>query len=157
LAGNGSAGYGGDGGPARAASLNQPANAVTDAAGSVYIADLGNLVVRKVDAAGNISTFAGNGSDGFSGDGGPAASAQLSQPFGLLFDAGGNLYIADRGENGIRKVDHTTGNISTFQGNGTTSPANDGGQATNAGGQAQYMAITSAGFFFADDANTACA
>ena len=155
IAGTGSAGYSGDAGPATAAQLNQPIDAVQDAAGNTYVADLGNAVVRKIDTSGVISTFAGNGTAGFSGDGGPATAAQLNQPFGLLADSG-NLYIADQGTNvnRIRVVNLSTGIISEVAGNGSLTPSGEGGPATSAGiGQPQFMVKTSAGFFFTDDVN----
>ena len=155
IAGTGSAGYSGDTGSATSAQLNQPIDAVQDAAGNTYVADLGNAVVRKIDTSGVISTFAGNGTAGFSGDGGPATSAQLNQPFGLLADSG-NLYIADQGTgvNRIRVVNLSTGIISEVAGNGSLTPSGEGGPATSAGiGQPQFMVKTSAGFFFTDDVN----
>ena len=153
IAGTGSAGYTGDGGPATAARLNQPADVAVDASGNEYVADLGNHVVRKIDTSGVITTVAGTGTSGFSGDGGLATSAELNQPFGLVLDSSGHLYIADQGENRIRVVDLATGIISEFAGNGSTNGAGDVGPATGAGLQPQYMAITPAGLFVTDDVN----
>ncbi|HET7841453.1 MAG TPA: hypothetical protein VFM21_07605, partial [Terriglobia bacterium] len=96
VAGNGSATWGGDGGPATNASLYRPQGVKTDAAGNVYISELENERIRKVDAGGNISTVAGNGAGGFGGDGGPATSAVLNFPYDVAPDGAGNLYIADR-------------------------------------------------------------
>ena len=155
IAGNGRAGYTGDGGPATAAQLNQPIDLAVDRSGNTDIADLGNSVVRKIDTSGVITTIAGNGTAGFSGDGGAATSAELNQPIGLVLDSAGNLYIADQGTNvnRIRKVD-TSGVITTFAGNGSLTPSPDGTAAASAGiGQPQYMAITPAGLFFTDDVN----
>ena len=104
-AGNGSAGYSGDNGPAPSAQLNFPLGVAVDHLGNLYIADAGNNVIRKVIAStGVIVTVAGNGTPGYSGDGGPATSAQLHNPSGVALDADGNLYIADRVNNVVRKV-----------------------------------------------------
>ncbi|MBA3914220.1 MAG: hypothetical protein H0X25_10325, partial [Acidobacteriales bacterium] len=102
-----------------------------DSANNIYFSDGGNNRVRKIDAAGNISTIAGNGTPGFTGDGGAATSAELNQPYGLLFDTAGNLYIADSLNQRVRKVD-TSGIITTIAGNGTAGFSGDGGAATSA-------------------------
>src|ERR1700680_3585898 len=102
-AGNGIAQFSGDGGPAASASLYDPTGVALDAAGNLYIADLVNNRVRKV-SAGIITTVAGNRNQGFSGDGGPATSASLFYPSAVAVDAAGNLYIADKYNNRIRKV-----------------------------------------------------
>lgn len=112
-AGNGTVGYAGDGGPATSAELSQPSGVAVDSAGNIYIADYGNYSVRKVDTKGNISTYAGTGSWGFSGDGGPANKAALAAPYALTLDAAGNLYISDVGNLNIREVT-TDGNIHTL-------------------------------------------
>lgn len=117
VAGSGTYGFSGDGGPAISASLGSPDGVAVDEAGNLYIADLYNRRVRKVDSGGMISTVAGNGAYGFSGDGGPATSASLSSPTGVAVDRVGNVYIADQGNQRIRKVD-TAGRISTVAGNG---------------------------------------
>ncbi len=108
IAGNGSAGYTGDGGSALAASLNFPGAITVDAGGNIYFNDDQNFVTRRVSTGGIITTIAGNGKAGFSGDGGPATSASLSGNFGLVFDTLGNLYIADSQNNRIREVYATT-------------------------------------------------
>ena len=131
IAGNGTAGYSGDGGAATAAELNDPDGVNFDALGNLYIADVVNSVIRKVDTAGNITTVAGNGTAGFSGDGGPATAAELNGPFGVVADSAGNLYIQDTLNARIRKVD-TTGKITTIAGNGTSGFAGDGGPAIDA-------------------------
>ncbi len=131
VAGNGSPGYSGDGGPATSAALNSPAGVAVDAAGNVYIADRGNHVVRRVSASGTIATIAGRGSQGYSGDGGPAASAQLGSPTGLALDAAGNLYITDPFYNVVRKVS-AAGTITTLAGTGAADYAGDGGPAAAA-------------------------
>ena len=131
IAGNGTAGYSGDGGAATAAELNDPDGVNFDAEGNLYIADVVNNVIRKVDTSGNITTVAGNGTAGFSGDGGPATKAELHGPFGVVPDSAGNLYIEDTLNARIRKVD-TTGTITTIAGNGTFGFSGDGGPATAA-------------------------
>jgi sugar lactone lactonase YvrE len=104
VAGNGIHSYGGDGGPATASLLHGPSGLAVDAAGNLFIADNNNNRVRKVTPAGVISTVAGNGTAGFSGDGGPATSAQLKSPSGVAVDTAGNLFIADSGNHRVRKV-----------------------------------------------------
>lgn len=104
VAGNGAKGFGGDGGPARAAQLQGPLFATRDVRGNLYIADSGNNRVRRVDARGVITTVAGTGAAGFSGDGGPATRASLDNPFGLSLNASGSLYIADTGNGRVRHV-----------------------------------------------------
>jgi sugar lactone lactonase YvrE len=105
IAGTGEVGYAGDGGPATSAQLTTPVRVVRDNAGNVYISDYSNYVVRKIDGSGNISTVAGNGTQGNTGDGGQAVNAELKTPMGLAVDAFGNLYIADQGNHNVRKVD----------------------------------------------------
>ena len=128
----GTCGFGGDGGSATAAGayLSNPTAVATDSAGNVYIADIYNTRVRKVDTGGNISTFAGNGSYGFDGDG-PATSHSLYYPQAVATDAAGNVYIADFYNYRIRKVD-TSGNMTTIAGNGGYGFSGDGGPATSA-------------------------
>jgi uncharacterized protein (TIGR03437 family) len=113
VAGNGVSGFSGDGGPATNAQLSNPNNVALDALGNLYIADFFNSRIRKVSSAGVITTVAGTGTNGYSGDGGPATSAQLTYPSGLAIDASGNLYIADLYNSAIRKVS-PAGVISTF-------------------------------------------
>ncbi len=122
-AGTGTGGYTGDGGMASAAQLNACTGIAVDGAGNIYIADRGNNVVRKVNTAGVISTFAGTGTAGYSGNGGPAALANLNMPSAVTTDAAGNVYIADNGNNTVRVV-NTTGTIRNFAGNGA--PGNSG-------------------------------
>jgi sugar lactone lactonase YvrE len=131
VAGDGSAGFSGDGGPATNAQLAGPYGVAVDAAGNLYIADFQNSRVRKVSTSGTITTVAGDGSFGFSGDGGPATNAQLAGPNGVAVDAAGNLYIADINNHRVRKVS-TSGTITTVAGNGTPGFSGDGGPATNA-------------------------
>ena len=119
MAGTGKKGYSGDGGPALQACFNLPHEIRFDKEGNYYIADMVNSAIRRVDAkTGVITTFAGTGKPGYSGDGGPANKAELKQPHSIQFDGAGDLYICDIGNNVIRKVDMKTGNISTFAGTG---------------------------------------
>ena len=133
VAGTGVAGYSGDTGSATSAQLNYPGALVMDSAGILYIMDYGNHRVRKVDATGIITTAAGTGVAGYSGDGGPATSAQLNLlgPAGIGMDGSGNLYIADRNNCRVRKVD-ASGVITTVAGTGTCGYSGDGGPATSA-------------------------
>jgi DNA-binding beta-propeller fold protein YncE len=127
VAGNGQRAYGGDGGAATAAALNMPHEIQFDSAGNIYIAERDNHVVRKVEAnTGIISTFAGTGMPGFSGDGGPAGRAQLRQPHSIAVDARGKLLICDIGNHRIRQVDFSTGMIETYGGTGERQPTPDG-------------------------------
>lgn len=121
----------GDGGPALKAILIQPQGLATDGSGNLYIADAGDHRVRKVSANGIIQTIAGTGIAGFSGDGGPAAQAQLNSPYGLALDAQGDLYIADLGNARVRRVG-LDGTITTVAGGGTLAAggSNDGSPAT---------------------------
>jgi DNA-binding beta-propeller fold protein YncE len=119
VAGNGQRAYRGDGGLATNASLNMPHEIQFDSNRNLYIAERDNHVIRKVDAkTGIISTFAGTGVSGFSGDGGPAAQAQLRQPHSIAVDPGGRLLICDVGNHRIRQVDFSTGAIETYGGTG---------------------------------------
>ena len=107
VAGNGRSGYLGDGGPAIAAQLEYPAGIAIDAGGNIYIADRDAAVVRRISSSGIISTYAGTGSPGYTGDGGSAALAQLSGPLGIALDSSGNLYIADTGNSVVRRISST--------------------------------------------------
>ena len=118
VAGTGTAGFGGDGGAATTATLNGPNSVALDLAGNLYIVDAGNHRVRRVNSDGTISTFAGSGSGGFSGDGQAATDAELSRPQAIEVDAAGNVYIADDGNGRIRKVDNS-GIITTVAGMGS--------------------------------------
>ena len=133
VAGTGSAGYNGDGGPATSAQLKAPSGVAIDSSGNIYIADTQNFRIRKVDAAtGIIQTVAGTGVAGYSGDGGPATSAQIKNPAVVAVDASGNIYIADTLNHRIRKVDAATGIIQTVAGTGVAGYSGDGGPATSA-------------------------
>jgi uncharacterized protein (TIGR03437 family) len=144
VAGNGMPGYGGDGGSATAAQLYVPIGLAVDSAGNLYIADFTNNRVRKVSTAGVISTVAGNGNSGYSGDGGSAVNAMLNGPTDVAVDSNGNLYIADLNNNAVREV--SDGNIMTIAGNGLPGVAGDGGPATAATvGNPTGIAVDSAG------------
>jgi streptogramin lyase len=123
-------GFGGDGGEATNASLSGPYGVVLDASGDLYVADYGDNCIREVNTNGIITTVAGNGTAGYSGDGGEAINAELAFPWGVAVDGAGNLFIADTGNSVIRKVD-TNGVISTVAGNGTNGYTEDGVAATN--------------------------
>ena len=129
IAGNGTAGFGGDGGSPTAAQLNRPRGVAVDASGNIYIADSQNARVRKI-SGGSITTVAGNGTPGFGGDGGAASAAMLYTPIGVAVDAAGNLYIADFTNNRIREV--AGGTIATVAGNGQSGYSGDGHAAVSA-------------------------
>jgi hypothetical protein len=144
VAGNGVNGYTGDGGAATNADLRGPAEVAVDAAGNLYFAD-GAWTVRKVTAStGIITTVAGNGVDGYTGDGGAATSAEMYYVMGVAVDAAGNLYIADTSNNRIRKVTASTGIITTVAGNGVNGYTGDGGAATSAELQFPYKVAVDA-------------
>lgn len=127
IAGSGVAGYSGDGGLATQARLNEPYEIRVDAKGNLLFVEMQNHVVRRVDGTtGIISTIAGNGQPGFSGDGGAATAAMLRQPHSIALDAEGNLYICDIGNHRIRQVSAVSGQIQTFAGNGEKKPTPDG-------------------------------
>ncbi|HWC98638.1 MAG TPA: IPT/TIG domain-containing protein [Candidatus Sulfopaludibacter sp.] len=148
IAGGPFPGYSGDGGPALAATMFCT-NAVADSAGNVYLADTINQRIRKVDTAGIITTVAGNGQQGYSGDGGPATSAKLALPQGVAVDTAGNIYFADNATH-IRKVD-TSGIITTVAGNGTAIAVGDGGPATSAGMTPTWVTVDNAGNLYIAD------
>ena len=131
VAGDGTSGNGGDGGPATSAQLNGPEDVVVDASGAMWIGDDDNCEVRRVDPSGTITTVAGDGTCGYSGDHGPATAAELSDADGIAVDPAGNLYIADSFNNVIRKVD-TAGIITTYAGTGAAGYSGDHGPATSA-------------------------
>jgi RHS repeat-associated protein len=151
VAGNGYDGFSGDGGPATDAGFN-PRGLAMDSAGNIFIADWFNHRVRKVNTSGIITTVAGNGYDGFSGDGGPATNASLSMPYGVAVDNAGNIFIADQSNYRIRRVD-TSGIITTVAGNGYGGFSGDGGPATDAGFDPRGLATDSAGNIFIVDSS----
>ncbi len=134
VAGNGTPGFGGDGAPAIHAALYTPGGVAIDAAGDIFIADTNNNRIREVNhATGVITTVAGDGTNGFSGDGGLATAAELGDPAGIAVDAAGDLFIADSDNDRIREVNHATGIITTIAGGGApTNGVGDGGPATAA-------------------------
>lgn len=154
VAGNGSADYAGDGGPAVQASLDHPWGVAVGADGTLYIADAGNNRVRKVDTAGIITTVAGTRSSGYTGDGGPAIRASLNDPYGVAVGPDGTLYIADTGNRRVRKV-NPAGIITTVAGSGAWLHSGDGGPATEAGLAPRGLAVDADGnVYIADSENT---
>jgi hypothetical protein len=169
IAGNGRAGYSGDGGPATSAELRlenttlpppgfplqEPPGLVVDHSGNVYVADNGNYRIRRISLDGIITTVAVNGTPGFSGDGGPATSAQLSSVPGLAVDLAGNLWIADNGSNRVRQV-RPDGTIATIAGTGTCGFSGDGGPAVTAQicSPVGIAAGSDSNVFIADSGNT---
>jgi hypothetical protein len=164
VAGNGSLGYSGDGGPATNSELNNPFGVAVDSRGNVYIADDNNERIRVVNTGsspitvanvnilpGDIATVAGNGTAGYTGDGGPATSAEINNPSGVAVDSSGNIYIADLYNYVIRKV-NTNGIISTVAGNGTGA-FNGDGPATSASIYAYAVAVDTAGNLYIGDAS----
>lgn len=154
VAGNGTAGYAGDGGPATAAELDAPRSVAPLPGGGFLVADSGNNVIREVSATGTITTVAGTGVAGYAGDGGPAASAELNLPTGVAPTSDGGYLIADFNNNVIRKVS-ATGTITTVAGNGTAGFAGDGGAATGAElyHAANVAPTADGGYLIADSGN----
>ncbi len=153
IAGTGAFAYSGDGGQATAACLNHPYDIAFDSKGNIYFSEQNNNVVRKIDHAGIISTVAGNGTSGYSGDGGPAVTAQLSFPLGIAIDRADNLLITEWGNHCIRMVD-TFGNITTIAGTGTSGYNGDGIAATGALLSSPYdVVVDSAGNIYISDWN----
>ena len=177
VAGNGSAGYSGDGVSATSTDLNNPFGMALDKNGNIYIADTGNNRVRVVNVGtspltlggviiqpGTIGTVAGNGNSGFSGDGGPATSAQLT-PYGVAVDNNGTIYISDTGNYRVRAVNTGTssitvanvtiqpGKIETVAGNGSNTASGDNGPATGAGVYPWALAVRNGNIYIADTAN----
>ncbi len=131
IAGTGTGAYSGDGSPATSAELSSPSGVAVDGAGNVYIGDAGNNRIRKVNVSGIITTVAGNGTYGYNGDNLPAANAELAGPRGIALDGAGNIYVADPGNDRIRKIS-TSGMITTVAGTGTAGYNGDGIPATAA-------------------------
>ena len=129
IAGTGTGSYNGDNRVATTATLNSPWSVIVAQDNSIYIADLSNARVRKIDVAGVITTVTGNGSKGASGDGGPATAAQVDAPAALALDPAGNLYIADSGNNRVRRINATTGFMETITGTGSAAFTGDAGPA----------------------------
>jgi DNA-binding beta-propeller fold protein YncE len=132
--GTGERGFAGDDGPAERALLNGPFDVGFDADGNLYFSDTFNHRIRRVDArTGVITTCAGSGEAGYAGDGGPAIRARLNEPYGIAIDNTANVYIADRHNHCVRRVDGGSGVITTFAGNGAAGFGGDGGPASRAG------------------------
>src|SRR4051812_12083915 len=132
FAGNSTKGFAGDGALATTAQLADPGGIARGPDGSLYICDTANHRIRKVTPDGKISTIAGTGEKGFSGDGGPAIAAKISEPYEVRFDRAGNIYWVERLSHSVRRVDAKTGVITTIAGNGTSGFSGDGGPATAA-------------------------
>ncbi len=150
MAGTGKPGFSGDGGPATKAKLDLPIAVAVDREGNLYISDEENYRIRKVDKEGIITTFAGTGKAGYSGDGSPATSARLTDPGGLAFDDRGNLYLADY--TSVRKID-PSGTITTVAGTGRAGFSGDGGPAAKAKLTAYDIAFDSKGNMYIADSD----
>lgn len=148
IAGDGIAGFSGDQGPASVAQLNLPSGIALDASGNIFVADTGNFRIRKITGDGTISTFAGTGVQGFSGDDGLAIFAQLSMPLGIKFDSAGNLYVADG--TAVRMIT-PVGVIQTVAGTGIPGFSGDGGPATSAELMAWGLGFDLAGNLYITD------
>ncbi|MGP8217764.1 MAG: T9SS type A sorting domain-containing protein [Bacteroidia bacterium] len=131
IAGNNTYGYSGDGNAATAAQIGGPSGVAVDSSGNIFMVDHDNSVIRMINTSGIITTVAGDGNDGYQGDGGPATSASLGNPESIALDAYGDIFITDQNNYRIREVD-ATGNINTVAGNGTNGFSGDGGSATAA-------------------------
>ena len=156
VAGSGVAGYSGDGGPAISAQLNGPVGLAADASGVIYVADTGNNVIRTLSPSGIINTVAGNGQLGYFGDGGPATSAKLNAPAGVLPDDAGGFFVADTFNHRVRRVG-PDGVISTYAGTGTMGFGGDGGAPGSAlFNQPTALALDTAGRLYIADAGNHC-
>jgi DNA-binding beta-propeller fold protein YncE len=131
--GTGEKGYAGDGGPATRAQLNGPFDVGFDTSGNLYFSDTFNHCIRRVDAATSvITTLAGCGEPGYSGDGGPATGARFNEPYGIAIDRSGNVYVADRHNHCVRRIEAASGIVTTFAGNGCAGFGGDDGPAARA-------------------------
>ena len=156
-AGTGVSGMTGDGGPARAATLNSPFGLAVDSANNVIFTDLSNSVLRLITPGSTISRIAGTYTQGFSGDGGPATSAKLSLPRGVTVDSANNIYFCDTGNARVRRIDAVSQNITTVAGNGVSAFGGDGGLAINANlSSPTGVAADSAGNIYIADTNNQC-
>ena len=155
LAGNGSSTFAGDNGAGTGAGVSDVHGIVADSSGNVYISDTSNSRIRKIDSKGVITTYAGDGSRGFAGDGAAATKAKLWFPAGLALDSAGNLFVADYGNSTVRKIAASGGNITTVAGTGVWGSSGDGGAASRATvGAPSAVAVDTAGnLYIADSAN----
>jgi hypothetical protein len=155
VAGTGTAGFTGDGGPATSAEINAPTGVEIDASGNLYVSDFGNNRIREVNAStGIITTVAGNGNYGYTGDGGPATSAELNGPEGVTVNSAGDIYIPDVSNHVVRWVNASTGIIMTMAGTGTAGYTGDGGAATKATfNSPEYVALDGVGNVYIADVN----
>lgn len=152
FAGTGAKGFSGDGGPASAAQLNNPFAVSRGPDGALYVCDVDNHRIRRIAADGTISTFAGNGTRGYSGDGGPATQAALNEPYEMAWDRAGSLYFVERLNHLVRRVDAKTGVISTVAGSGKAGFGGDGGPARDAQfNQPHSLAFDAAGDLYICD------
>src|SRR5438270_4775598 len=143
--GTGEKGFAGDGGPAQAALLNGPFDVAFDSAGNLFFSDTFNHRIRRVDArTGVITTIAGNGEAGYARDGGPAVRASLNEPYGIAIDRAGDIFVADRLNRRVRRIDAASGIITTLTGTGEAAYSGDGGPAAKAGfAEANGLALDS--------------
>jgi hypothetical protein len=156
IAGTGRPGFSGDGGPAIEAELGWVYDLAVDAAGNVYIVDHDNDRIRMVDTNGMITTIAGTGAPGWSGDGGPATDARLNEPWGIALDEGGNVYFTQL-PSVARRIDADSGVITTIAGSGKPGYAGDGGPATDARmNSPEHIAVDAQGFLFIEDTGNHC-
>jgi sugar lactone lactonase YvrE len=156
IAGTGRPGYSGDGGPAIEARLGWVYDLVVDPAGNVYLVDVDHHVIRRVDTAGVITTVAGTGRPGYSGDGGPARDARLYNPTGIALDPRGNIYFADGWNNVVRRID-VSGVITTVAGSGRMGQSRDGGPATEARfNHPEHVAVDQEGNVYVEDTGNHC-
>jgi streptogramin lyase len=155
VAGTGAKGFSGDGGPATKAQVNDPFGLVRGPDGALYFCDTDNHRIRKITPDGTISTVAGTGERGWSGDGGPALSAKLNEPYEVRFDSAGNLYWCERMSHTVRRMEAKTGVVTTLAGNGTAGFGGDGGLGPQAQlSQPHSIALDSAGgLYICDIAN----
>src|SRR4051812_30973264 len=132
--GTGEKGFAGDGGPAQGALLNGPFDVAFDSSGNLFFSDTFNHRIRRVDAQnGTITTVAGNGEAGYTGDGGPAGGASLNEAYGIAMVRAGNIFVADRLNRRVRRVDAVSGIITTFAGTGEAAYSGDRGPSVRAG------------------------
>jgi sugar lactone lactonase YvrE len=157
VAGTGRAGYSGDGGPSTEAELGWVNDIVVDPSGNIFITDWDNHRVRMIDTAGVITTVAGTGERGYSGDGGSATAARFNEPNGIAVDAQGNVYVADSANHAIRRIDRNTGVITTLAGTGRGGYSGDDGPATQARLNApHHVEIDDDGKLYIEDTGNHC-